>query len=497
MLLAFVKAFSILIISFLYWYLHVPWNFPKLPRIPFYVSILGLWSDMGQDEIYERWLRKPLEKHGAVIIWFGGRWSILAIRSDLLTDMFRNDDVYTKAGSQLRTPWSVIATLVGDNIITAHGDTWRLYTSIMKPGMQKKTFDTQPTLNKSRRFVDKLLEQQKDAGNGTSILVNSYVQRYCVDVMGENFLDLDFQSLEKPEGSVLLEAIQSTIKRTIFRPLFFNFPHLDMFPWLFSSRKEAYRIMHEFDDTLYHTVRDNLDRRRERGQNTVDMVAHMLEEAYNDGRITEKQFRDNLKITFLTAHENAQQLMNSTFWVLGKEKTIQDRLRAEILQTNTTIPTADIVNRLPFLTSTLFELLRLYPPVSQLINRVTLRPAVLGGEIPIPARTFVGWNARGVHINPANWGEDAGEFRPQRWGKTVEEMHAKFRRETVRGTYIPFNAHTRKCLGQGFVLLQMKILLFELLRRVEWTVDPSYKLKLTSGGIFAPLGCRVILKGLE
>jgi hypothetical protein len=34
---------------------------PNLPRIPIYVSILGLWSSMGQDEIYERWFRAPLE----------------------------------------------------------------------------------------------------------------------------------------------------------------------------------------------------------------------------------------------------------------------------------------------------------------------------------------------------------------------------------------------------------------------------------------------------
>jgi hypothetical protein len=32
-------------------------------------SILGLWSSMGQDEIYERWFRAPLEKHGAVLVW--------------------------------------------------------------------------------------------------------------------------------------------------------------------------------------------------------------------------------------------------------------------------------------------------------------------------------------------------------------------------------------------------------------------------------------------
>jgi unspecific monooxygenase len=48
------------------------------------------------------------------------------------------------------------------------------------------------------------------------------------------------------------------------------------------------------------------------------MVVHMLVDAYRDGRLTEKQFKDNLKIVFLTAHENAQQLVNSMFWEIGK-----------------------------------------------------------------------------------------------------------------------------------------------------------------------------------
>lgn len=150
-------------------------------------------------------------------------------------------------------------------------------------------------------------------------------------------------------------------------------------------------------------------------------------------------------------------------------------------------PDAETVNKLPYLTSVIYELLRLYPPVSQLINRVTLQPAVLGGEIPIPEQTFVGWNAFGVHNNPQVWGEDVAAFRPERWGETVGQMQAKFRRETARGAYIPFNAHSRKCLGQGFVLLQMKIFLFELVRRVEWRVCNGYRKKMTP--VSSSAGC--------
>lgn len=178
---------------FLIWYLHVPQNLPNLPRIPIYVSILGLWSSMGQDEIYERWFRTPLEKHGAVVVWFAGRWSVLVSRPDWLTDMFRNEDIYAKAGSQVKIPHAVIATLVGDNIINAHGENWRLYAGIMKPGLQKKVFETTSLLKQSRGLVDVLIGLQRDVGKDKGILVNAEVQKWAVDVMGESFLDLDLK----------------------------------------------------------------------------------------------------------------------------------------------------------------------------------------------------------------------------------------------------------------------------------------------------------------
>ncbi|KAJ5941632.1 hypothetical protein N7516_001800 [Penicillium verrucosum] len=385
---------------FLTWYLHVPRNLPNLPKIPIYVSILGLWSSMGQDEIYERWFRAPLGKHGAVLVWFGGRWSVLVSRPDWLTDMFRNEQIYAKAGSQIKIPHAVIATLVGDNIINAHGENWRLYTGIMKAGLQKKVFETTSLLKQSRKLVDILIDQQKETGPNKGILIMADVQKWAVDVMGENFLDLDFKSLGQPNGAVRIESIQSIIKATLFKPMYFSFPDLDHFPWLLPSRKRAYQIMREFDNRLYAMIMNMLQKRTQEKppqSEEKEMVSHMLGEAYTSGRITEKQFRDNLKITFLTAHENAQQLVTSMFWQLGTRVDIQDRLREEILSTAKTHPnpSQEVINNLPYLTAVVLELLRLFPPVSQLINRVAVQPALLGGELPYPRGRVCGMECVG------------------------------------------------------------------------------------------------------
>ncbi|KAI9765803.1 MAG: hypothetical protein M1840_007085 [Geoglossum simile] len=257
--------------------------------------------------------------------------------------------------------------------------------------------------------------------------------------------------------------------------------------------------MQEFEDLLYDLVR-NRPRKLEQKEPVSprdELVIHMLERALEDGRINDEQFRANIKIVFLTGHENTQQLLNSTFWQLGIDQSVQDKLRAEVLATGVTNPAPDTLNKLPYLTALICELLRVYPPVSQLINRVSVVPSRLAGEIELPKGIWIGWNSHGVHSDTNVWGPTARQFIPERWGSKPEEIMTKFRKETVKGNFITFNSHSRKCLGQGYALLEMKMVLFELVRRARWTVDPEYKLKLTSGGILAPRGCRICIEPLD
>lgn len=88
---------------------------------------------------------------------------------------------------------------------------------------------------------------------------------------------------------------------------------------IFKSRRTAYNIMQEFEDLLFDLVKNRPKKlaRKEPLAPQDELLVHMLERAFEAGKIDEQQFRDNLKITFLTAHENTQQLLNSTFWQLG------------------------------------------------------------------------------------------------------------------------------------------------------------------------------------
>ena len=80
--------------------------------------------------------------------------------------------------------------------------------------------------------------------------------------------------------------------------------------------------MKEFDDLLYNLVREN-PRRNERKRLLAardEVLIDALERALDDGRLTDQQFRANIKLIALTGHENIQQLLNASFWKLGTDQ---------------------------------------------------------------------------------------------------------------------------------------------------------------------------------
>jgi unspecific monooxygenase len=94
-----------------------------------------------------------------------------------------------------------------------------------------------------------------------------------------------------------------------------NLPVLDRLPALLPSRKEAFRVIEDFERTLYKIVRGKIGGQAHQRD---DVVSHLLQTAFEEGKINDRQFRSNLKITFMVGHENTQFLLTSAMLELGR-----------------------------------------------------------------------------------------------------------------------------------------------------------------------------------
>ena len=179
-----------IILAVIYKAFRIPTGLPSnIPTVPMYVHLIPAWASLGGDEIYERWLRQPLEEYGAVKVWFRGHWSIQTTRPDLLSYMFRNEEhLFGKRGNFSKVPGSVVAALVGDNVLGAHGEPWKAISSIMKPGVRTAFQDSRPFLENAKRFVRLLLQQLAEAGPD-GVKVEPLLQRLTLEIMGETLFD--------------------------------------------------------------------------------------------------------------------------------------------------------------------------------------------------------------------------------------------------------------------------------------------------------------------
>ena len=147
----------------------------------------------------------------------------------------------------------------------------------------------------------------------------------------------------------------------------------------------------------------------------------------------------------------------------------------------------EALQELPFLTSVIYESLRLFPPIGQLVNRRAESDALLGGSLLVPKGTYLGYNCYSTNRDPEFWGMKADEFIPKRWGDSPEQIRKHYRERRARAEMISFHGGRRACLGERFALLQLRITLVTLVRAFTWKLDPTWVDRKTPVRTHGPL----------
>jgi cytochrome P450 len=123
------------------------------------------------------------------------------------------------------------------------------------------------------------------------------------------------------------------------------------------------------------------------------------------------------------------------------------------------------------------EMLRRYPPLST-IPRVSERSFSFDAyEIPANAMVTV-YPLHAHHME--EWWSQPFRFDPERFSAV--------RAESERHThlFVPFGGGAHMCLGYRFAELQIKIVLYQLVRRYRWSIADGYEMPLQQAPISKP-----------
>ncbi|KAM3331204.1 hypothetical protein ACQJBY_027310 [Aegilops geniculata] len=220
-------------------------------------------------------------------------------------------------------------------------------------------------------------------------------------------------------------------------------------------------------------------------------MAHTRAGGNSKAGITTDDVIGECKLFYFAGMETTSVLLTWTMIVLCMHPEWQERAREEVLHVfGDRTPDYDGLSRLRIVTMVLYEVLRLYTPLTAL-QRKTYRPTELG-SVRYPAGVVLMLPLLSVHHDKEVWGADAHEFRPERFSEGVSKASVD------APAFFPFGWGPRICVGQNFALLEAKMGLAMILQRFSFDLSPSYTHAPFTVGLLQPEhGAQVRLKRLQ
>jgi len=208
-------------------------------------------------------------------------------------------------------------------------------------------------------------------------------------------------------------------------------------------------------------LRDELARCRRDTAQRDDVLALLAKAVYDDGgTMDDDALIDELFALLIGGHETSAITLAWTLERLLRQPETLARLRGELDEAFGDGPvTARGVERLRYLPAVIDEALRLFPVATSIPRRLTSELEVGGYRLAAGTRVFPAPAV--LHFRDDLW-DDPSAFRPERFlGDRPSPFH-----------YLPFGGGSRACLGRPFALVEMRLVLAELVRRVDFELAP-------------------------
>lgn len=215
--------------------------------------------------------------------------------------------------------------------------------------------------------------------------------------------------------------------------------------------------------------------RKSNGEDMFTIVCHAEDE---DGtKFDDSEVIDHMAFLLLAAHDTMSGQLSAMVYFLAKDLEWQETLREECESLGKEQGEDLNFEDLPKLIKlewAIKETLRLLPPVRNIPRYCVRECEILGYNIP--ANTVVSTNVEYVHKLESLY-PDPQKFDPMRFSP----QRAEYKKH--RCAYAPFGGGPHRCIGMNYAMMQIKTMMYQMLTRYQFSVDPNYPSPL----IYTPL----------
>ncbi|MEK8032665.1 cytochrome P450 [Ideonella sp. DXS29W] len=343
----------------------------------------------------------------------------------------------------------VFEEVFGQSVLVTEGALWQRQRRMLQPAFSPKRVAGYAEL--MRAAAADALEAAVPAGQAQATVgMDALWTRVAMDVIMRTL----FSSRASNDARDAAEATQ-VLSEMAMREMYWPFTPPN---WLPLPGKAAKRHAMK---ALRSLVSRHIESRRGDPSTNMpsdDLLAHLmaLRDETTGEALSATEIFDQCMVSFQAGHETSATALLWWSRLMAEHPDAARRACEEVDEVlGERDPSAQDLPALPWLTATLKEAMRLYPPVAAVMTRRTTREMTLGGW-PIPRGALLRITPWVIQRDPRVY-EQPEAFRPERFmpGATPPP----------RGAWMPFGAGPRVCIGQHYAMLEMTNVSAMLLQR--------------------------------
>ena len=405
--------------------------------------------------------------------------------------------------------------LAGEGMLTSDGAVWRRQRRMAQGALSAAAVESYAPGMVARAEAMLLSRWLPAANTGVAVDVYRDLNELTLDVAMESLFGVDPGAAESREVREAIGTALDVLGRKTADPLAMALPEWFPTPDALVER----RAVETLDTFLYALIADRRAQSLSAGSSSarpclLDLLleAHDAGPAAEDveagvalrgGRERDSALRDELMTMLVAGQETSAIVLSWTLGLLEEHPEWEARVVAEVdgvLREGKRLG-LDVgdAGRLKVTEAVLLESMRLYPP-AYIVGRCVQGDGETVGGYRVERGTTVLVSPYVLHRDESTWGADASAFNPGRWGP---DARTQWRDRQVRGEYVPFGAGQRACIGMGFAMQELVLVLATLLRRVEVRRGPgapaleSLRTPRLTMRPAAPLQARVLRRALR
>ena len=233
-------------------------------------------------------------------------------------------------------------------------------------------------------------------------------------------------------------------------------------PRRIAERGTLRAVLDPTDELIYEEIRARRD--APDLEERDDVLSLLLQARHDDGSpMSDEELRDELMTLLVAGHETSATALAWALEALTRHPAALARLRDEV-----------DAGEDAYLDATVKEVLRLRPVIALVLRRL-VEPMEIGGRL-LPAGVNIAPSIYLTHRRPDLY-ENPRAFRPERF---LEKPPGTY-------TWFPFGGGVRRCIGASFAQFEMKVVLRELVARLDMrAARPRPERRVRRAIVFAP-----------